>query len=466
MPTTYVPLDPNYQTPIDPDSATEGVTAGDTTSVTGNAQGFHLLTLPRSTSSYGSQLALSDTGQGLFYRIMEAGTWQPWSRIWTTANAPAINLALLGDPASFSDAFDTALSLAITSGLPIVAPAGTYHLTRKHTISTDKKFVIQGAGGPVILQWNCEDGGLDLTYNDRYAPPELRDVKLSTTYTGADGGGTALRITSSSTAPPQPALSQGPLLAGVTIMGGGEEAPPEGGYWTNGAYLLNCWYPKIAGCCFIGANQGGPPFATLTGVTLDTCQAPMLRDNLVFHVEDGILVVGSTWGEGFQLSGGEMVGVRRGINNATAAARSGTAITATHINAFERCVINSQNSHIEIANCLFFRSGNGYDWQGVELVNCQYVNVHDNNFACPNAGDESANGVTLNGASDCRITNNLFSYWATIGSGIVLVNASDHNKINGNSSEGGSGPSLLYAVLGSGTNNRIYDNSPTDPVPT
>lgn len=89
MPLIYLPLDDNYSATATPNSAPQGVSAGDTASITGNLAGFHFLTLPRSTTAdYSAQLALSDTSAGLFFRDKEAGTWNPWGRIWVTGKTP------------------------------------------------------------------------------------------------------------------------------------------------------------------------------------------------------------------------------------------------------------------------------------------------------------------------------------------------------------------------------------------
>lgn len=334
-------------------------------------------------------------------------------------------------------------------------PNGDRNMLSKVTRSSSNKVVIEGRGRSA-LNWQNADGGIDLTYASVFQAPTIEGLFLRT---AVAAGGCPLRIT----APYSASVTVlGLLLDEIRCIG----TNPASTYWSTGVVLNEAWNPRIRGYNFKGFDQTANPFNASAGLILNNCQAVMIRDPFIAHAEIGVSETGDHWSEGFQLSGGEMVGVSTGIALQSSVARLGTSIHDTHINAYLYCVDVLNQWGISVHDNLFFKTNFASGgWSAVRSRNGRHGKFHDNHLR-PAGASGSANGFIIRDGTFNKVHDNTGDDWGSQGGNMVtLFGVSSYNEIFTNSRMGNSPPPINYQDAGTGTGNRYFGNAPENPLP-
>lgn len=332
---------------------------------------------------------------------------------------------------------------------------GDRSMTGKVIANTTNKIVIEGKGRSA-LNWQTADGGIDLTYNSVFQPPTIEGLFLRT---AVAAGGCPLKIT----APYSPSVTVlGLILDEIRCIG----MNPAQHYWSTGLTLSEAWNPRIRGFNFKGLDQTTAPFSAPSGLVLNNCQAVIIRDPFIAHAEIGISETGDHWSEGFQCSGGELVGISTGIALKSTIARLGTSIHDMHINAYLFCIDISNQWGISVHDNLLFKTNfSTSGWSAVRLINGRHAKIHDNHLR-PAGASGGANGFILRDSSFCKVHDNTGDDWGSQGGNMVtLFGASSYNEIFTNSRMGNSPPPVNYQDAGTGTGNRYFGNAPENPLP-
>jgi hypothetical protein len=236
------------------------------------------------------------------------------------------------------------------------------------------------------------------------------------------GGGTALKIT----APSSPYVTgTGVLLQDVDARGFDVGAD----YWDTSIHLVNAWYPSIIRPSLAGKDN---TFDQADGIIFEDCQAPHLRDPVIFHLEDAISAVGSTHGEGMNFAGGEIVGVKRGIYWNIGVFKPCIGIHDMHINASLRCMILVNVGQVDISGLSLYKTQTSAEaWQGADLTNCYGCKI--SHIIGAHSGVTAGTGhlITLTNSSDNTIDDVMGEEWYGSGNVVLLAGTSDGNKIRG-----------------------------------
>lgn len=367
----------------------------------------------------------------------------------TAGAANATRMAAL-----FADVEATGKEVAVTSG--------DIYLTGQVAATFSKKLRLDGRGRDATrFIWTAgiggagQAGGFKFTYTNIHRPPDIRGMSLETASV-TSGAGRALDI---SVAPQTLIPGKGPRIEDIRIRGSDETYYL--GFWNDGLYMEELWYPEIKGLEFNGRNGIAIPFASSSGIRLKNVQAPTIEDCLMFWAENGILLEGPQWSEGIYIHSGEIVGVDIGINDQSTFARSGISVHDMHINAFTYGMITQFRSDLSFHDNLIFKTSQSTaNWAALQISSAERLNFHSNRISCPGCTPTSgnANGVILGGGSNHFIKDNHFFGWGgQSGACVVGVGGTDYNCITGNSRYDG-GPASIAS--GTGANTLITGNLP------
>jgi len=378
------------------------------------------------------------------------------ARFATTYNVKdfgAVGDGSTNDAAAFNSAFTACQSA--TYGCLIDIPAGTFALGSKITANMTKPVHIRGQKrGVSTLLWTNSSGGFDLTYSTQYNAPKISDLTIQTSYAG---GGTAITITESPTA--ATANDLGAEIISVDIRG----SDPATKYWTNGISLVDTWYPVFSNFTIKGKDEAALPFSMASGVSFTRAQGLFAHDFTMQHMEDAVLQVGTTLGEGLNLNTFEIVGVRRGVNMTSwvAGALAIQGIQNGHINSYEYGIKLNYVVQPHIAGMLMYKTHiSASNYVGVELKNANAARIVNNFISDSTTATGTWTGVLLDTANDNVVSNNAFDYAAATSTAINVSTSSARNTISGNSSgnNGSAGINTVVIASGAGTSNSVRGN--------
>ncbi|WFT91415.1 glycosyl hydrolase family 28-related protein [Bradyrhizobium barranii] len=356
------------------------------------------------------------------------------------------------DLTAISRAIDTALAADAT----LYFPAKTFLISAQIVKTSAHRLRMIGEGpASTALYWPNAAGGLDFTYSTEALPPIFDGLSFQT---GVAGGGTALKITA-------------PVIASVTHVGAEvsncnfEPSNDSSFYWGTGLHFLNCWYPTVDRCRLKGKNESVLPFSMTNGILADATQVCRVSRSVAFHMKNAFLTTGGH-GEGIEISGCEFVGVQYGIVHQLGSPTSGTSIHDTHINAYTRCIQLQNIWQMSVHDCLLFKTNLSSDnWQGIELLACNYCDIHDNNLSAPGVTSGDENGITLVNSVDNQIHDNNFNNWFN-GQGIIVATGSGLNAIyNNKKALSAAQPANVVLFSGSLLTNVCWNNYPLVTAP-
>ncbi|TDK39133.1 hypothetical protein E2F50_03110 [Rhizobium deserti] len=399
-----------------------------------------------------SDLIAADLEQGIYLksgdRSATAGAWVrrfsgPWNAAWfgmSSENQGAANVR----------AFKAMLALAETGRAEITFPPGRYMLNEKIEVITGFSLsVLSDNAGLVELVWSNSDGGLKITFADITKPPTIRAIDFITT---SIGGGTALSVVG-----PQAdfGFQNGPALEDIDVRG----SDPSRHYWQNGISLKNVWYPYVRRVDLKGRTNVAVAATMSNGLHLHNCQAPQVRDCYFLHMERGIKATG-TKVEGFNLTGGEIVGVNYGVDLDASLFNACISIHDLHINAYSCCVRLRNIGQMALHDLHLYKTpiGSTY-WQAIEAINCHALRIHNILLSTTMLGSGGADGVVLNGCTYCLVHDITAEAWRGGGTMVVISGGpSEKNQVR-NIAPGRLSPELKSVrvsndVLG---NNRFDD---------
>jgi hypothetical protein len=382
---------------------------------TGQAKGLWQWELSSSTTADDALVVTPTSGTaGRYKRIYDGAIYAEWFGVSASASA-ATNVTALG---AALDAVNSA------GGGILVLPRGTCSLNAQIAKSFTAEVTIEGEGSEAsALSWTNASGGFSLTYDTQTHAPIVRGVSLLTTQAG---GGTALLITGPVLAT---AYSLGAYVDDVTIRG----SAPATQYWTDGLHFVDCWNPVVENLTVKGKDESAKPTAMLSAIKYTRTQFPNIRSLIIQHVVDGLLQVGTTFGEGLNLSDFEMVGVDTGCNltSWTSGSVAIAGISNGHINAFSKG-LNLKNivqgSYEGLT--LYKVTGSAENFTGVNMVNCHDSKVDVGVFGV-GTGLTSGGmaGISLTGTEHSKISAR-FDWWEGAGFGVVLGTDAGNNLID------------------------------------
>lgn len=371
------------------------------------------------TGDFSAQIA-ADTAEGIYIKSnLAAATVGAWVR----EDADVWNPWWFGCKASFTAAANVA---ALTAMLATAAVAGDTHIefrngyyrfNAKVTQATVYKLTLScRTRHAAKLAWTSADGGLDLSYGIDTNPTDVINIAFRTEVAG---GGTPVKIT----APNSPYVTgAGAMLENVDCRGLDKATH----YWTTGPHYKNVWYSQTFRPTGAGKDN---TFDQADFLIYEDCQAPQMRDPVIFHVHTAIRATGSVHGEGMNFSGGEIVGVYRGIYWNIGVFKPCIGIHGMHINAEFRCITLVNVGQIDISKVLLYDTQTGSaDWQGLELNNCHGCTVRAKGARTGNTGG-TGNLITLTNSSDNVVDAALGEDWVGAGALVLLAGSSDRNKV-------------------------------------
>ncbi|MCK1533156.1 MULTISPECIES: hypothetical protein [unclassified Bradyrhizobium] len=372
--------------------------------------------------------ASGDGGAALYKRVnaqpAHPGKFQSADGAWweiAESKLKPKQFGAAGDGATIdTDAFDDVITSALALRRPVFVDGARYFLDEKLVVSDASGLVFEGDGTPVTwLIWTNADGGFDLTYSDFTSAPVFKCMSL---FTIQEGGGTALKIT----APNNPSVQhKGVLLEDVVCIGLDFTTH----YWTKGIHLVNCWYPEVVRPAIKGKNS------VITGamthcIHMEDCQAPHVRDVVLYHANIGIQATGSIHGEGVNISGGEVVGVYTGIDWSPTNFKPGISIHDMHINAAALCIKMTQGGQFSLHDLLLYKTDvNETDWVGIYLDTCAGYEVHSIMLSCPNVETGTSNGILVANSTFGHIHDITGELWNGSGALVLLADGASGNKI-------------------------------------
>ena len=357
------------------------------------------------------------------------------------------------DAAAFNAAF-TACEAA-TYGCEIYIPSGTFALGSKITKSMTKAVTIRGQGrGVSTLLWTNSSGGFDLTFSTQYNAPKIYELTILTSYAG---GGTAITITES----PASASSNdiGPEVTSVDIRGSDTATK----YWTNGISLVDVWYPVLSNFAIKGKDETVLPFSMASGVSYTRSQVLFMHHFSMQHMEDAVLQVGTTFGEGLNMTAFELVGVRRGVNMTSwvAGAVAIDGFSNGHINSYEYGIKANYVHQANFSGMLIYKTHiSASNYVGVEITNAEGWRIADSFISDSPTATGTYTGVSLVTANENTVSNNSFNYSPATSTAISIGTSSARNTVSGNTSGVGGGASLNTVVIasGAGAGNSVRGN--------
>ncbi len=298
-------------------------------------------------------------------------------------------------------------------------PSGRYNLSAPLTVAAAERLVVVGDGSSCTdLIWTAAVDGLALTYSDPRYPPSVANLALRTMSVNI---GAALKITGSY----QPSFTQlGPVVDGVKFVTGLDNE--NNGGWLKGLCLSRVWYPRVSNNSFKGWFDGSHTYGMARAVELDRVQAPCLINNTIFHAITAIEQIGNEvdypFGEGVNISGGEIVGVRNGIILNHDRISGGTAIHDLHINASYRGIVTTNHVQIHIHDLLIYKTGPSTEnFVGINLDWANDANVHDIIFGGDGAASTYVDhGVVISNSNNASIANIKSNYFGTQHRGVLV----------------------------------------------
>ncbi|MCK1536893.1 MULTISPECIES: hypothetical protein [unclassified Bradyrhizobium] len=372
--------------------------------------------------------AAGDGGEALYRKVgsepSHAGKFQSADGAWWETAEPKLRPKQFGaagdgatiDTGAFNDVITTALALR----RPVLGDGSRYFLDEKLVVADASGLVLEGDGTSVTwLIWTNADGGIDLTYNDFTSAPVIKGVSLFTT---AEGGGTALKITAPDSSSVQ---HKGVLIEDIVCRGLDFTIH----YWTKGIHLVNCWYANIVRPAIKGKNS------VITGamthcIHMVDCQAPQVRDVVLYHANLGVQATGNIHGEGVNISGGEIVGVSTGIDWSPTNFKPGITIHDMHINAAALCIKMTRGGQFSLHDMLLYKTDvNQTDWIGIHLDTCAGYEVHSIMLATPNVTVGTNNGILIASSTSGHIHDITGELWNGSGALVLLADGASGNKI-------------------------------------
>ncbi|MGZ2403890.1 hypothetical protein [Rhizobium ruizarguesonis] len=370
-----------------------------------------------------SAFVTADTQEGVYLKADDtAASSGAWVRVTNAIIDPSwFGFQEAGTASQNVTAFNAMLALvSLFDEAYIRIRSGLYLLNAKITYSTGKTVIVESDTiDGCILRWTSADGGIDFTYTDHPHAPTFIGLNLETTQAA---GGTALKITG----PDLPtATEQGPKAIDIDCRGEGS------GYWTTGIHFVNSWHPQVVRPDMKGADFGTQVFPMSYGIRFTDCQAPAVRDLLMFHMDTAIAADGSIHGEGVNIGGGEIVGVNNGIVWAPEVFKPGATIHDLHINAYRRGIHLANYGQLTIHDCLIYKTQlSTQDWVGIDMANCHSNYIHHVRLACPAAMTGNANGIVLANCEDNTLDHIQGDQWNVAGTLVILAGSSDRNHVD------------------------------------
>lgn len=315
-------------------------------------------------------------------------------------------------------------------------------LTRRHTQSAGRKLRIVGEGE---IRWATPEAGFHLTMTtlDR---PVVEGLSFICSHLAQAN---ALTVTAPYVAS---GTHSGPILRDL-IFTGQDTAQHS---WRTALRLERCWNSEIPNNTVKGQDDGDVPFVADCGIELFECMAAELTNNDVWHTEEAIRTVGSAWSEGINISGGELVGVRRGIVfNGAQTIASGGKITNVHINAYERGIVANNRRLLDIVGNEVFKCHLSRSYfQAVEMLYCVDIDVLTNKF---NGYPQATGGndlVTAGACTGIEVHGNRSRDFSGPGTMALLFAGSTSCVVTGNPRRG---TGVAYPVNAGGAGNVVSD---------
>jgi hypothetical protein len=347
------------------------------------------------------------------------------------------NLLIFGaDPtgmASSDAAVDNWLAAVAASGKPGYAPAGIYRIDTAKAVTFARNVRIEGAGAGLTRFVFAAGAGLSITMDK---DPRLVDgagnalfaqyrcaVGAMTLATTGVADADALTVTYGFS---QSMTDRGFMAWNLQLVG---EDPQVHG-WRKGIVGHRLWNPLFDDVNFKGRNEPIFPFSSQTAFELFEPQAPTMTRVNAYHVETALHIHGGQYCEGINVSHFEFVGVRKGIVlGGTPVRAAGTTIHHGHINAYERCIVGNNLRMLNISDILFLKAPwTGY-WQGVEMVNCEGLNIHHSRFRGNPASGGGNDCIVLGASTRSSVNNNDGGDFASVGSICILHTMSNYNDV-------------------------------------
>ncbi len=320
----------------------------------------------------------------------------------------AVGDGVVDDTAAISSAIDAAIA---NSDAVVFFPVGTYRLTStltKTVTDAADSIALVGAGpGMSTLVWTSATGGLDVTLQPEAGPAAqnhsafiVRDLKL---VTRAVAGGTALRIDGQHVA--------GANFPNVHLDRITCAQDADGNYWSRGIHLVNLTGANITGYQYWGEFFGAAGIGIRlegTGSGFDMTDV-IIENSKFLHFEKAVEVVGEV--EGVAIDNAVMVAGLDGIHWNTAGGEPWLSVVGSHISVDRHCIFGRNLLQCVIqGNLLYQRNDLLVPWVGVDLdatsgsANAMFQVSNNTIHAFPDA--EAENGIVLDNAQYCQISNN------------------------------------------------------------
>lgn len=353
---------------------------------------------------------------------------------------------------------DAYIATALAAGVGYF-PAGRYVFAAGVTVAVADRLAVHGDGPSATeLVWTNNTNGLSLAYSSPKYPPRVTDLALKNRGLNV---GTALEIAGQY----QASFNQlGPLVRNVKVVS--DLTNEFTGGWLKGIRLSRLWYPIVEACSITGFNDGSHTFGMDTAIELDRVQAPTCLNNTIFYAINGIKQIGNetpnAFGEGVNISGGEIVAVRNGIILAHNSVAGGISIHDIHINASYRGITTTNHLQLSIHDCDIFKlAPASEDWIGISVDLGSKTTIHHITFVGVPVDTTSLDvGIQVTNSYGVSIDHIAIEYFGTDMYGVLAgggaIGTIVENVI------GGEYPGLPFTpiVIAASTGGRFNNNQP------
>ena len=324
----------------------------------------------------------------------------------TTLTVASSALAIGSDDTA---AIQAACDAAVALGCNVFIAPGVYTLTARISVG-GAAIQVRGAGmGRTVLMWAAAaTSGFLVTQNDYTYTTLFCDMTCLTKGVAAgvafdvDMSGMAVGGTVNSITNHRLTIRDCEALgaSGRTI---------DGWDWMVRNYDVSS--ATIARCYCTGVYSGNG-YNTLSSGMISSAGADQpvvlnVLDSEAYFVSDGLL---SYMTEGGMVHACNFVACRRGVRLTNSDANPVFMISDTHINAYECCVDNTQQSRMELHHCVMFSRPDGnpaVDFVFVRNTLGHYADINHNQFKAF-GNYNSWTGVQLVSGDGCEVSHNLF----------------------------------------------------------
>lgn len=297
-------------------------------------------------------------------------------------------------------------------------------LSLPFTPTFDKRVRLVGTGQ---IRWANPNGGLWITMSTL----ERLSVEGLTFIASDLCSATGLRVT----CPVIPSGTHaGPELRHLAFKGYNTSTSA----WAKALVVENAWNGRAENISVKGQDDAQPPFNQSVGIEFKSCMAMRFKDPSIYHCQTGMTLSGNPT-EGLNISGGEMVGVNRGIVLPYAANfTAGTSIHDLHINAYERCIVAEHVAQMHIHDLLLYKTHiSSVYWQGIEVNASDSVVLHDISLRGTPTTTGGNDCITFVNSTRCRMTECDAGDFGSVGAMAILAGTSANCRIVSKAQERG-----------------------------